>query len=61
LVGLVVIGAEFGRKDHDSIFATAIGRELKSLDARTDPRTIKRGAIQTTVFQTTYKHYTFHA
>jgi hypothetical protein len=37
LVGLVVIGAEFGREDHDSISATVIGRELKSLDDRTDP------------------------
>ncbi|MCI93947.1 hypothetical protein A2U01_0115245, partial [Trifolium medium] len=26
-------------KDHGSISATAIGRGLKSLDARTDPRT----------------------
>ncbi|MCI23947.1 hypothetical protein A2U01_0045130, partial [Trifolium medium] len=35
----VVIGAELGREDHGSIPATAIGRRLKPLDARTDPRT----------------------
>ncbi|MCI28603.1 hypothetical protein A2U01_0049805, partial [Trifolium medium] len=34
LVGLVVISA--GREDHSSISATAIGRELKSLNVRTD-------------------------
>ncbi|MCI35121.1 hypothetical protein A2U01_0056342, partial [Trifolium medium] len=39
LVGQVVIDAGFGREDHGSIPATAIGMGLKSLDARTDPRT----------------------
>jgi hypothetical protein len=39
LVGLVVIDAEFDRKDHDSIPATAIGRRLKPLDVRTDLQT----------------------
>ncbi|PNX67334.1 hypothetical protein L195_g063468, partial [Trifolium pratense] len=33
----VVIGAEFGMDDCGSIPATAIRRELKSLDVRTDP------------------------
>jgi hypothetical protein len=37
LVGIVVIGAEFGRDDHVSIPATAIERRLKPLDVRTDP------------------------
>jgi hypothetical protein len=32
----VVIDAEFGREDHGSISATAIGRELELVDARTD-------------------------
>jgi hypothetical protein len=35
LVGSVVIGAEFGREDHGSITATAFGKKLKSLTART--------------------------
>jgi DUF2075 family protein len=34
----VVIGAEFGRKNHGSIPATAIGRGLKSLDVKADTR-----------------------
>jgi hypothetical protein len=38
-VGSVVIDAEFGREDHCSIPAAAIGRDLKSLDPKTDPRT----------------------
>jgi hypothetical protein len=37
LVGSVVIGAELCRDNHDSILATAIGTELKPLDARTIP------------------------
>jgi hypothetical protein len=37
LVGLVVIDAELDRDDRGSIPATAIGRRLKPLDARTDP------------------------
>jgi hypothetical protein len=28
----VVIDAEFSKEDHSSIFATAIGRDLKPLD-----------------------------
>jgi hypothetical protein len=36
LVGSVVIDAEVGRKNHGSIPAFAIGRELKLLDAITD-------------------------
>jgi hypothetical protein len=32
-----VIDAEFGREDHGSIPAIAIGRRLKLLDVRTDP------------------------
>jgi hypothetical protein len=32
----VVIGAKLGREDYGSILATAIGRRLKPLDARTD-------------------------
>jgi hypothetical protein len=39
LVDLVVIDAEFDRKDHSSIPATAIRRELKSVDIKTDSRT----------------------
>ncbi|MCI66908.1 hypothetical protein A2U01_0088166, partial [Trifolium medium] len=39
-VGSVVIVAELGRENHGSIPATAIGRGLEPLDARTDPRTI---------------------
>jgi hypothetical protein len=35
----MVIDTEFGRKDHDSIPATAIERGLEPLDARIDPRT----------------------
>jgi hypothetical protein len=35
LVGLVVIDAEFGREDHISIPAIAIGKGLEPLDART--------------------------
>ncbi|MCI58759.1 hypothetical protein A2U01_0080014, partial [Trifolium medium] len=34
--GPMVIGAEFGREDHRLIPATAIGRRLEPLDARTD-------------------------
>jgi hypothetical protein len=34
---LLVIDAEFGREDHGSIPAIAIGRGLKLLDVRTDP------------------------
>jgi hypothetical protein len=33
----VVIDAEVGKKDHDLITCTAIGRGLKSLDVITDP------------------------
>jgi hypothetical protein len=36
----VVIDAELGRDDHSSIPATAIGRELESLDVIIDLRTI---------------------
>jgi hypothetical protein len=36
LVGLVVIDAEFGREDHDSIPTTMIKRKLKPLNIRTD-------------------------
>ena len=32
----MVIVAELGRDDHDSILATAIGRGLKPLNTRTD-------------------------
>jgi hypothetical protein len=39
LIDLVVIDAELGKEDHDLIPVTAIGRGLKPLDARTDPRT----------------------
>jgi hypothetical protein len=39
LVGSVVIGDEFGREDHGSILATAIGMGLESFDSRTDSRT----------------------
>jgi hypothetical protein len=39
LIGLVVIDAELDREDHGSIFATAIGRRLKPLDIKIDPRT----------------------
>jgi nucleoside phosphorylase len=39
LVGSVVISVELGREDHDSIPVTVIGRGLKPLDVRTDPRT----------------------
>jgi hypothetical protein len=35
LGGPVVIDAEFGREDQSSITATAFGRRLKSLTART--------------------------
>jgi hypothetical protein len=38
IVRLVVIDTRFGREDESSIPATAIGRRLKPLDARTDPR-----------------------
>jgi hypothetical protein len=34
-----MIDAEIGREDRGSIPATAIGRGLEPLDARTDPRT----------------------
>jgi hypothetical protein len=34
----MVIGAELGRKNHGSIPTTVIGRGLKLLDDRTDPR-----------------------
>ncbi|MCI58347.1 hypothetical protein A2U01_0079602, partial [Trifolium medium] len=34
----MMIDVELGREDHSSIPATAIGRGLKPLDARTDPR-----------------------
>jgi YbbR domain-containing protein len=37
----VVIDAELNREDYGSIPATAIGRELKPLDVRTDPNQIK--------------------
>jgi hypothetical protein len=38
----MVIGAEFGRDDHDSMIPTnAIGRGLKPFDERTDPQTRK--------------------
>jgi hypothetical protein len=33
-----VIDAEFGKEDHGSIPATAIGMRLEPLDVRTDPR-----------------------
>jgi hypothetical protein len=36
LVGLVVIDAEFGREDHDSISTTTSKRKLKPLNVRTD-------------------------
>jgi hypothetical protein len=39
LVGLVVIDAELGRKHNSSILATAVGRELKPFDVRTNYRT----------------------
>jgi hypothetical protein len=39
LVGSVVIDAELGREDYGLIPATAIGRGLELLNARTDPRT----------------------
>jgi hypothetical protein len=45
LVGLVVIGAKFGREDHGSIPATTIGRGLEPLDARTGPRTRLGGPV----------------
>ncbi|MCI83039.1 hypothetical protein A2U01_0104314, partial [Trifolium medium] len=35
----MVIDADIGREDHGSIPATAIGRRLEPLDARTDIRT----------------------
>jgi hypothetical protein len=34
-----MIDAELGREDHSSIPATVIGRGLKLLDIRIDPRT----------------------
>jgi hypothetical protein len=37
LVVSVVIDAELGRDDH-GLIATVIGRRMKPLDARTDPR-----------------------
>jgi hypothetical protein len=37
LVGSIVIDAKFGRDNRSSIPATAIGRELEPLNARTDP------------------------
>jgi hypothetical protein len=36
-VGSVVISVEFGREDHGSIPATAVGRGLQPLNARTEP------------------------
>jgi hypothetical protein len=33
-----MIDAELGRQNQNSIFATAIGRGLKPLDVKTDPR-----------------------
>jgi hypothetical protein len=39
LVGSLVNDIKFSRGDHGSIPATAIGRWLKPLDARTDPQT----------------------
>ncbi|MCI11067.1 hypothetical protein A2U01_0032166, partial [Trifolium medium] len=45
LVGPVVIGVELGREDHGSIPATAIGKGLELLDARTDPQTRLGGPV----------------
>ncbi|MCI12215.1 hypothetical protein A2U01_0033318, partial [Trifolium medium] len=42
---LVVIGAGLGREDYGSIPATAIGRGLEPLDARTDSRTRLGGPV----------------
>jgi hypothetical protein len=35
----MMIGAEFGRKNHGLIFTITIGRKQKPLDDRTDSRT----------------------
>jgi hypothetical protein len=35
----VIVNAEFGKNDHDSISTTAIRRGMKSLNARTDLQT----------------------
>jgi hypothetical protein len=37
IVGSVMIGAGLGREEHSSISATAFGRELEPLGARTRP------------------------
>jgi hypothetical protein len=52
LVGSVVIDAEVGRKNHGSIPAFAIGRELKLLDAITDLEPYSTGGSKKSICDT---------